>query len=201
MKVVKSVLKKAPKDNRDPWLAMLDQRNTPTESLGASPAQRLMSRRTRTLLPTATSLLYPKVPNNVPEMLKLKRQKAKWYFDRSARPLPEIDVGQEVRVAPLQKNENWKMGTCLEKLLDRSYLVKTDASSQVLCRNREFLKPAEKLTVIPKPVEGEESQPSNRETPTVVPEDKQPTATSHPPVKATRTRETKPPSRFSDYVT
>ena len=60
---------------------MLDQRNTPAESLGTSPAQRLMSRRTRTLLPTATNLLYPKVPENVDQMLKLKRQKAKWYHD------------------------------------------------------------------------------------------------------------------------
>ena len=73
VKVVKSLLKKARKDNRDLWLAMSDQRNTPTESLGTSPAQRLMSRRTRTVLTTATSLLYPNVPDNVPEMLKLKK--------------------------------------------------------------------------------------------------------------------------------
>ena len=71
------------------------------------------------------------------------------------------------------------MGTCLEKLSHRSHLVKTDASSHVLCCNQEFLKPAEKPTVIPKPVEVEESQPSNRET------DKQPTATLLPPVVKT----------------
>ena len=76
--------KKALRDDKDPWLAMLDQRNTPTESLGTSPAQRLMSRRTKTLLPTATNLLYPRVPENVGEKLKLERQKAKWYHDRSA---------------------------------------------------------------------------------------------------------------------
>ena len=40
-----------------------------------------VTKSTRTLLPTATSLLYPNVPENVPEMLKLKRQKATWYFD------------------------------------------------------------------------------------------------------------------------
>ena len=83
---------------------MLDQRNTPTESLGESPAQRLICRRTRTRLPTATSLLYPKVLENVTEKLKIKRQKAKWYHDRSTRTLPELEIGQEVRVAPLQKN-------------------------------------------------------------------------------------------------
>ena len=81
---------------------------------------------------------------DVNEKLKWKRQKAKWYHDRSARTLPEIEVGQEVRVAPLQKNETWKPGTCLKKLSDRSYLVKTSGSSQVIRRNREFLNPAEK---------------------------------------------------------
>lgn len=50
VKVAKSLLKKALKDNKDPWLALLDQRNNPTESLGSSPVQRLMSRRTRTLI-------------------------------------------------------------------------------------------------------------------------------------------------------
>jgi len=69
---------------------MLVQRNSPTDSLGANPVQRLMCRRTRTRLPTATSLLYPKVPESVIE--KLKRQKAKWY-DRSTRTLPELKVG------------------------------------------------------------------------------------------------------------
>ena len=62
VKVAKSLLKKAQKDNKDPWLAILDQRNIPSKVLGTSSAQRLMKRRTRTLLPTATNLVYPKVP-------------------------------------------------------------------------------------------------------------------------------------------
>ena len=57
VKIVKSLFRKALKDNKDPWLALLDQCNTPTEFLESSPAQRLMSRRTRTLLPTTSSLL------------------------------------------------------------------------------------------------------------------------------------------------
>ena len=81
VKIAKSLIKKLLKDNKDPWLALLDQRNTPTESIGTSPAQRLMSCRTRTLLLTATNLLYPKVPESVTEKLKLKRRKAKRYHD------------------------------------------------------------------------------------------------------------------------
>ena len=37
VKHAKSLFKKALRDNKDPWLALLDQRNTPTESLGSSP--------------------------------------------------------------------------------------------------------------------------------------------------------------------
>ena len=92
VKVAKSLLKKALKDNKDPWPALRDQRKIPTESLGSSPVQRLMSRRTRTLLPTATNLLYPKVPENVDQLLKLKGQKASSYHDRSSRILPEIEI-------------------------------------------------------------------------------------------------------------
>ena len=43
----KQLFKKAERDGEDPWLALLDHRNTPTEGLGTSPAQRLISRRTR----------------------------------------------------------------------------------------------------------------------------------------------------------
>ena len=132
--------KKAFKDGRDPWLALLDYRNTPTEGMKSSPTQRLMSRRTRTLLPTATSLLQPKVIQEVNERIKVKKQKAKHYQDRKARILPEIEIGQEVRVAPQERNQPWKSATCVKKLSDRSYLVET--SSETLRRNRQSLKPA-----------------------------------------------------------
>jgi len=61
VKAVKEQLEKAERDGKDPWLALLDYRNNPTEGINASPAQRLLSRRTRALLPTASSLLRPKV--------------------------------------------------------------------------------------------------------------------------------------------
>jgi len=83
------------------------------------------------------------------EKLKLKRQKAKWYHDHSTRTLPELEVGQEVQVAPLQKNVTWKRGTCLEKFSDRSYLVKPEGNGQAVHQNRELLKPAEKTSSYP----------------------------------------------------
>ena len=199
MKIAKSLIKKLLKDNKDPWLALLDQRNTPTESIGTSPAQRLMSRRTRALLLTAINPLYSKVPESVTEKLKLERQTAKWYHDRFSRSLPEIEIGQDIRLAPVQKNQTWKTGTCIEKLSDRRYAVKTNLDNQVLRRNREFLKPTEQPATQTRPVVVTESQPAKHDVQTPVPEQKS-TQSCLPAVKKTHTRVVKPPSRFKDFV-
>jgi len=140
VKAVKLLFKKAEQDGKDPWLALLDYRNTPTEGIGASPAQRLMSHRTPTLLPTASSLLRPEVSAHSTEKLEWKRRKAKFYHDCHWKQLPELEIGQEVRIAPLQKNQTWKQVTCVKKLSDRSYVVQS--GNETIRRNRQFLRPA-----------------------------------------------------------
>ena len=75
VKICKNLLKKARADNRDPLLAFLDWRNTPTEGLGTSPVQRLMVRRTRTLLPTHTKLLKPQLDSETEAKLAQRKQK------------------------------------------------------------------------------------------------------------------------------
>ena len=145
VKIVKQLFKKAERDRQDPWLALLDYRNTPTEGVRASPAQRLMSRRTRTLLPTAASLLRLTVNHSSVDSLQLKRQKVKFYHDKHVRLLPELVIGQEVRVTPLRKNQTWEQGICTEKLSDRSYVVQSGGTS--LRRNRQFLKFAREPSV------------------------------------------------------
>ena len=181
----------------------------------SSPTQHLMSRRTRTLLPTATSLLQPKVLEGVNEKIKVKKQKAKYYQDRTARTLPEIEIGQEVRVAPQERNQPWKSGTCVKKLSDRSYLVET--SSETLQRNRQSLKPApstssqslgrqSKPTTLASTTSFEASPPVSKtaaiapETQTA-PQMKSPEVLASPKVLRTRTRIVKPPSRYQDFVT
>ena len=138
VKVAKKLFKKALKDGKDPWLALLDQRNTPTEGLGCSPAQRLMSRRTRGLLHTAKTLLKPKV-EGVKDKIKLRKQKSKLKHDRTAKLLPELEIGQDVTVPPTSKHQLWKTGKCVETLSDRSYLV--SVGKETLRRNRQFLTP------------------------------------------------------------
>jgi len=70
--VTRSLFKKALRDGRDSWLALLEYRNTPVETIGSSSAQRLMSRRTKTLMPTASTLLCPQVVSGVEKKIELK---------------------------------------------------------------------------------------------------------------------------------
>ena len=111
--------------------------------------------------------------------------------DKNVKTLPELDIGQDVRVAG-------QPGKCLEKLSDRSYLVQTDR--ETVRRNREDLRPwldADKATsTAPSPIP--EEAKSAGEADTTKP---QTPATPHPSMaKRTSSRTVKPPARFKDYL-
>lgn len=86
---------KAKAAGEDPYLSMLDHRNTPTQGLNTSPAQRLLSRRTRTLLPTRDSLLQPEVTHVTQERTDRQMRQAK-YFNRTAKDMDTLKQGDRV---------------------------------------------------------------------------------------------------------
>ncbi|KAJ8405582.1 hypothetical protein AAFF_G00315620 [Aldrovandia affinis] len=143
VKIAKNLLRKAAHDGDDPWKAILHWRNTPTENMGSSPAQRLMSRRLKTSIPATNKLLEPVVVVGVTEKLRHRKQLAKSFYDRSARDLPELEVGETVRMKPLPGDNTgrWRVGTCLRRVAPRSYLVDVDGS--LYRRNRVDLRVAE----------------------------------------------------------
>jgi hypothetical protein len=63
VKIAKRLMIKANETNTDPFLALLEWRNTPSEQLGLSPAQMMLGRRTRTRLPTVGKLLDTQTSN------------------------------------------------------------------------------------------------------------------------------------------
>ena len=63
VKIAKCTLKKSIRAGTDPYLVIVNYRNTPMQGMTTSPAQRLLSQRTNTLLPTIQSLLLPKTTN------------------------------------------------------------------------------------------------------------------------------------------
>ena len=61
VQIAKSLMMKAGQDRVDPYLSLLNHRNTPQDSVLGSPAQRLMLRHTKMLLPMPEEQLKPEV--------------------------------------------------------------------------------------------------------------------------------------------
>ena len=89
VKIAKRLLKMCP----DPYLALLEWRNTPTSGMGSSPNQRLFSRRTRGGLVTSQERLKPEIQEEMWER-KIRKQQTR---QRPAKvQLEPIQVGQPV---------------------------------------------------------------------------------------------------------
>ena len=103
VKTSKNLMKKATTTNSDFQLALLDWRNTPTEGMKSSPAQRMFGRRTRTLLPTSKELLEPQL-------------------------VRDLNKGDVVHMKPqaLDGKQRWAKAQVQQQVDVRSYAVRTE---------------------------------------------------------------------------
>ncbi|XP_056006741.1 uncharacterized protein K02A2.6-like [Ostrea edulis] len=135
VQTIKHLLKKA----KDPYLAILDYRNTLLEELGLSPAQLFLARRLKTKLPVSSTLLKPQNAEFVRESLMTRQAKQKRKFDRHvpASDLKPLVQGENVMI---KHNEKWMHGSVVEKHeTPRSYIVET-SNGKKYRRNRRDLK-------------------------------------------------------------
>ena len=104
LKTAKRLLRKSISAGMDPYLAFLDCRNTPTQAMTTSPAQRLMGRRTKTLIPTTQNFLMPKTnpPRVEKSQLKERQQVQAKYYNRTTKELPTLSRGNVVRMKPFK---------------------------------------------------------------------------------------------------
>ena len=129
VKTVKKLMRKVLYSKYDPYLALLDWRNTPSEMLNSSPSQRIFDRRIKTLLPTSSKLLKPKVPE-VDQKLKLQKSKQSFHYNKGTKELQELKPGDTVRVQPMKLGKkNWVQAQVDEKVDIRSYRVRTEDGS------------------------------------------------------------------------
>ena len=96
MQTVKRLLNKTKADHQDPFLSILEYRNTPIDNVG-SPAQLLMSRRLCTCIPTVSNRLKPEVVNFKSAQAQMQQQKMqqKYYHDRGSKELPPLMKGDK----------------------------------------------------------------------------------------------------------
>lgn len=137
--MVKNNFAKAFRDRKDPWLALLQYGNMPTEGVMSSPAQRLMSRRTKMLVPVSETFLYSQVVKGVSRKITIKGQRPKGYYDARTKVLAEFEVGREVRVVPEEEVtsgmlervlRNFQIGHTSFKLVNK-FLYKCRVSREV----------------------------------------------------------------------
>ena len=196
VQTVKNMLKKT----RELQRALLAYRSTPLEH-GFSPAELLMGRKIRSMVPTSPSQLVPLWPyldqfREADEHLKA-RPKRNFDTRHGARDLPELRPGDQVWL-PDYKTQ----GTVLEKSsTPRSYMVQTP-SGELRRRNRRH------LNFIPEGQPSSPDPPNTKSLPTTPITGINHTQTDEPTVPKTNTeptsrttrsgREIKIPERFKD---
>ena len=139
IKTAKNLLKKSKAAGTDFYLALLAWRNTPSEGLESSPAQRMFGRRTRTLIPMTSELLKPEIVEDVQgKLLKRKQLQAK-HYNISAKELPPLSKGEIVRVKPTDRSGRWFKARVQQQVDVRSYEVRTE-EGKIFRRNRRHLR-------------------------------------------------------------
>ena len=139
VQTIKNILSKAKSDGQCALLSILEYRSTPVDGL-ASPAQLLMGRQLRSILPSTNQQLKPKtVDHNTFLSRRMKLQaEQKAYYDRSAYPLPPLKTGDPVYVQ--MAKGDWKPAQITATAKPpRSFQVRTDDGAEYR-RNRRFLK-------------------------------------------------------------
>ncbi|KAL9961977.1 hypothetical protein ACROYT_G031026 [Oculina patagonica] len=218
VKIMKSLLQKTHKEGGDPYEAMLEQRNTPRQDTGRSPAEMMFNRRTRSFLPSMSSS--PK-DTFVKEKREARKRSVMKSHDRKSRKLSEIDVGKSVFFQHTE-GQNWKLGKVTDILGPNTYQV-SGPDGAMYRRNRVHVRPT-KVTpnardlspvVLPRipdvtPLTLPEETPRMSNPPVDPPvetsqscgvEKIAPTNSPGRSLSANRPRrEIRPPIRFKDYV-
>ena len=137
VQIIKRLLSKARQEGTDPYLGLLEYRNTAIDNIG-SPAQLSMSRRLRSVIPTTSQHLKPTVidPSVVIERLKQKQALRKKQYDKGARELPSLRQNEQVR---MQVQNHWIPASVVQEAsTPNSYVVQTP-NGKIYRRNRKHL--------------------------------------------------------------
>ena len=101
VKRAKRMMKMAKRSGEDQYLALLNIRNIPSPDTGTSPAQRLLGRRTKGILPITNKLLEELPPNKYErEQLELIKRRQEKYYNKGAKDHTPLKKGDMVRMKP-----------------------------------------------------------------------------------------------------
>ena len=139
VQTVKKLIIKCKATGDDVYLALLDLRNTPRDDITGSPMQRLQGRRAQTRMPIAESKLIPlqSQPSAIHDRMMQYRRKQKFYHDKGAKQLNEIQDTDGVRV---HTPSGWQPAELIGKhKLPNSYIIRAGSQGRLWRRNRKDL--------------------------------------------------------------
>ena len=146
--------------------ALLQYRNTPSTRGRLSPAQKLFGHPIQDTIPAHSSSFSPMTQvqhDRAEEKAHQADNRAKQYYNRTAHPLPDIQVRSQVAL----QNPRTKLWDIYREVIavgpHRQYTVKT-SSGTLLIRNRRFLWRRIPLSSLPHPIQSTQS-PANSTTP------------------------------------
>uniref|UniRef100_A0A2A4K615 RNA-directed DNA polymerase n=1 Tax=Heliothis virescens TaxID=7102 RepID=A0A2A4K615_HELVI len=140
VKIVKNMLKKCKENSSDPYIALLQYRNTPKNNL-PSPAQLLMSRNLRDNVPKSYKKLKPKIVKfkDYKECVNKNNVNKSKYYNRNTKPLSLLYPNDHVYFKR-KPNYNWEHAIVKQRLANnRSYVVE-DVNGVRYRRNRVHLR-------------------------------------------------------------
>lgn len=133
-------MERSHRDGTDVFLNLLNIRNIPRDKTLGSPAERLMSRQTRSTFPVSNSMLAPapRDTRRIASQLQKKRLVQKRYYDTSSRPLQPLEEGQVVRMQTTKGHD--RLGVVKDVCREpRSYIIQSDGG--IYRRNRCHILP------------------------------------------------------------
>lgn len=138
--IAKNILKRCHEAHKldDFQYHILEYNATPIASLQMSPAQLFFGRQIKTRLPiTGSQLCRGNVSETVvQEKFEKKKERQKYYYDRTARSLPTLNVGDQVIFK--KSGREWNYGKIVHNVNDKSYIV-IDNFMNYFRRNRRFM--------------------------------------------------------------
>ncbi|XP_063389640.1 uncharacterized protein K02A2.6-like [Cydia fagiglandana] len=140
VRIVKNIFKKCDESGTDPYIGLLQYRNSPRGNL-SSPAQLLMSRQLRTKLPAKATVLKPKVVNFKEhlEHKKVNLDKTRSYYNQHARMSLPLNDNDYVYFKKKPTDNNWHKGRIVSKAdHPRSYIIK-DSDNVLYRRNQQHI--------------------------------------------------------------
>jgi hypothetical protein len=137
VKAAKTMMKKCKENGEDLHLSLLENRNTPIETLNQSPAQMMFQRRTNSIMPAAMTKLMPSLSKPA-KALNSRAYMQKKKYDRGKSSLSSLRPGTRVNfnVQHGKTKPTWRSGTIVQQHSSpRSYVIADDTGCEYR-RNR-----------------------------------------------------------------